>query len=74
MSSGSANSNGKRRRVSGMLKTGARSYSILTGDGDLWMLDCEDIHPDLIGRIVTAEGTLVGLDRLKIDWIGAVSP
>ena len=56
-----------------MLKTGARSYSILTGDGDLWILDCEDIHPDLIGRIVTAEGTLVGLDRLKIDWVGEAS-
>ena len=57
-----------------MLTAGVRNYSILTGDGDLWMLDCEAIDPELTGRIVTAEGTLVGLDRLKLDWIGAVSP
>ena len=56
-----------------MLKTGARSYSILTEAGDLWMVDGEDIDPALIGRVVTAEGTLAGLDRLKLDWIGEVS-
>ena len=73
MSSGSTNSNGKRRRVSGILTSGARGHSILTEAGDLWMVDAEDIDPALIGRVVTAEGTLAGLDRLKLDWIGEVS-
>ena len=65
--------NGKRRRVSGILTSGVRGHSILTEAGDLWMVDGEDIDPALIGRVVTAEGTLAGLDRLKLDWIGEVS-
>lgn len=63
--------NGKRRRVSGTLTSGVRGYSILTKAGDLWMVHGEDIDLELIGRVVTAEGTLAGLDRLKLDWIGA---
>ena len=73
MSSGSANSNGKRRRVSGILTSGARGYSILTKDGDLWIIDRDEIDSDLIGHMVTVEGTLTGLDRLKLDWIGEAS-
>ena len=74
MSSGSTSLNGKRRRVSGTLTSGARGYSLLTKAGDLWILDCADIDSDLIGREVTAEGTLAGLDRLKLDWIGDAPP
>lgn len=60
-------------RVSGVLNHGMRGLNILTDAGDLWVLDNDDVNPDLLGRRVTAEGTLAGLDRLNLDWIGEVS-
>ena len=54
-----------------MLTAGTRSCSTLNGGGDLWILDCEGIDPDLVGRVVTVEGMLARLDRLKLDWISA---
>lgn len=72
MSSWSANSGG-RRRVSGTLKHGARGLHILTDSGELWVLDNDDIDQKLLGHRVTAEGTLVGYDRLALDWIGQAS-
>lgn len=57
-------------RVSGLLNHGARGLNILTDAGDLWVLDNDGVNPDLLGRRVTAEGTLAGLDRLNLDWIG----
>jgi hypothetical protein len=60
----------RRRRISGVLGHGGRGLNILTDAGDLWVLDRDDIDPDLLGRRVTAEGTLAGLDRLNIEWIG----
>ena len=40
--------------------------------GDHWVL--EDVEPvnDHFGNEVTAEGEVVGLDRLRVDWLGAV--
>ena len=64
---------GKRKRVSGVLNHGKRGLSILTDAGDLWVLDHDDVDPDLLGRRVTAEGVLAGLDRLSLDWIGEAS-
>ena len=71
MSYGENGSNGKRRRLSGRLDHGPRGLTILTDAGDLWVLENDEIDTDLIGQMVTAEGMLVGLDRLKVEWIGA---
>lgn len=60
-----------RRRISGVLSLGTRGLNILTDAGDLWVLDRDDVDPDLIGQRVTAEGTLAGYDRLNLDWIGS---
>ena len=62
--------NKPRRRIAGQLEHGPRGLVIVTGAGDRWVIDNEDIEPDLIGRQVVAEGAVIGLDRLKVDWIG----
>jgi hypothetical protein len=67
------NGQNKRKRVSGVLNHGRRGLSILTDAGDLWVLDSDDIDPDLLGHRVTAEGTIAGYDRLHVDWIGEIS-
>ena len=64
---------GKRKRVSGVLNHGGRGLNILIDAGDLWVLDSDDVDPDLLGHRVTAEGILAGLDRLSLDWIGEAS-
>jgi len=66
-----ARGNAKRRRVSGVLNSGARGLTLQNEAGELWVLDTADIDPELIGKPVTVEGTLTGLDRLQLDWIGA---
>lgn len=69
----SVGSGSKRRmRVSGVLNQGGRGLNILTDVGDLWVLDRDDLDPDLVGQRVTAEGTHAGYDRLKVDWIGTI--
>lgn len=62
--------NGQRKRVSGVLNHGGRGLNILTDAGDLWVIDREEVDPDLLGRRVTAEGVQAGYDRLVIEWIG----
>ncbi|MCW1402872.1 DUF5818 domain-containing protein [Novosphingobium sp. MW5] len=62
--------NSRRKRVSGVLSHGGRGLNILTDAGDLWVIDREDVDPDLLGRRVTAEGVQAGYDRLVIEWIG----
>ena len=70
MSFASDNLAGKRKRITGFLELGPRRLQLVTHAGDRWSLECEDFDVDLIGPEVTAEGVLVGLDRLKVDWIG----
>jgi hypothetical protein len=60
----------RRKRVSGVLQHGGRGMNILTDAGDLWVIDRDDIDPDLIGRRVTAEGIQAGFDRLNVEWLG----
>lgn len=60
----------RRKRVTGRLNLGPRGLNIVTDAGDLWVLDRDDFDSDLIGRVVVAEGTLAGLDRLEVDWLG----
>lgn len=62
--------NSRRKRVSGVLSDGGRGLNILTDAGDLWVIDREEVDPDLLGRRVTAEGVQAGYDRLLIEWIG----
>lgn len=60
----------RRMRVSGVLNQGGRGLNILTDAGDLWVIDRDDVDPDLLGRRVTAEGIQAGYDRLTVEWIG----
>jgi hypothetical protein len=59
-------------RVSGVLQQGGRGLDILTDAGELWVIDRDDIDPDLLGRRVTAEGMQAGYDRLTVEWIGEI--
>lgn len=70
MSSLPAQSISRRRRVSGILTLGGRGYNIVTDAGDLWVIEGDDVDPDLIGCRVTAEGVRSGYDRLQVEWIG----
>jgi len=72
MSSVFAQSNNRRKRVSGVLNDGSRGLNIVTDAGDLWFIDREEVDPDLIGSRVTAEGVQTGYDRLQVEWIGEV--
>ena len=64
--------NTNRKRISGRLEQLPRGYAIVTDAGDHWVL--EDVEPanDHVGNEVTAEGEVVGLDRLRVDWLGEV--
>ena len=70
MNSSFGNGINRRKRVSGVLQHGGRGMNILTDAGDLWVIDRDDIDPDLIGRRVTAEGIQAGFDRLNVEWLG----
>lgn len=60
----------RRMRVSGVLNQGGCGLNILTDAGDLWVIDRDDVDPDLLGRRVTVEGIQAGYDRLTVEWIG----
>lgn len=64
--------NTNRKRISGRLEHVPRGISLVTDAGDHWIL--EDFEPsnDDIGFEVTAEGIVVGLDRLQVEWLGQV--
>ena len=72
MSSTYGNGGNRRKRVSGVLNDGSRGLNIVTDAGDLWVIDREEVDPDLIGSRVTAEGVQTGYDRLQVEWIGEV--
>lgn len=44
----------------------------MTDAGDHWVL--EDFEPsnDDIGFDMNAEGVIIGLDRLRVEWLGQV--
>lgn len=62
---------GSRKRVSGMLSRGKRGLILTTRDDQFWVLETAEDVEHLLGRHVVAEGAPAGLDRLKMDWIGA---
>ncbi|MGB3807697.1 MAG: DUF5818 domain-containing protein [Erythrobacter sp.] len=61
--------NSNRRRISGRLEHVPRGLAIITDVGDHWVL--EGCDPPNFVSIVTVEGVLIGMDRLRVDWIGA---
>lgn len=59
-----------RKRGSGVLGHCRRGLNILTDAGDLWVIDREDVDPNLLRCKVTAEDTQAGYDWLEVEWIG----
>ena len=62
--------NQSRLRIAGTLDQSGRGPIITSDDGKVWVLEYEDAIDPLLGQVVAVEGTVVGLDRLKADWIG----
>ena len=46
---------------------------LTTKSDEVWIVESEEVTDDLIGSNVTVEGVVVGMDRLRADWIGADS-
>ena len=63
--------NANRKRISGRLEHLPRGAAIVTDAGDHWVLEGFEPSNDDFGFEVTAEGVVVGLDRLRVDWLGA---
>lgn len=57
-------------RISGLLTPGARGLGVVTDASELWVLERDEVDPDLLGQRVTVEGELQGIDRIRVDWIG----
>lgn len=62
-------SNG-RVRTSGSLTIGARGSLRIESSGRIWLLETDLPVDEFIGKDVIVEGAVVGLDRLRIDWMG----
>ena len=62
--------NANRKRVSGRLEQGPRGIVIVTAAGDHWVLEEHVPVGEQVGSDVTVEGVVVGLDRLRVDWVG----
>lgn len=65
--------NSGRIRVSGTLSRGRRGMILTTNDDEVWIIESEESVDGLVGTDVIVDGTVVGLDRLKADWIGVSS-
>ena len=64
------NKPGRRIRISGLLTQGTRGIGVVTDASEHWVLDRDEVDPDLLGQRVTVEGELQGIDRIRVDWIG----
>lgn len=53
-----------------MLDLGNRGLLLTTADSKLWVIESDLQAEHLVGQDVTAEGTTIGFDRLRADWIG----
>ena len=62
-----------RMRISGRLEHLPRGVAIVTDAGDHWVLEDVDPEHDHFGNEVTAEGEVIGLDRLRVDWLGEIA-
>lgn len=59
-----------RVRVSGILALGNRGILLTTSDSKLWVIESDLQVDQFVGQNVTVEGTAIGFDRLRADWIG----
>jgi hypothetical protein len=64
---------GRRVRVSGLLTQVTRGLGVVTDPSELWLLERDEVDPDLLGQRVTVEGELHGIDRIRVDWIGGAA-
>ncbi len=62
--------NSGRMRVTGLLSLGRRGMLLATKDGEVWVIECDDPSDEFVGAAVVVEGTVVGIGRLRADWIG----
>lgn len=62
-----------RVRVSGTFSRGKRGFVLSTKDDALWIIESDEPAEQFVGTDVVVEGTIVGLDRVRADWIGAPS-
>ena len=46
---------------------------LTTNDDEVWIIESEEPVDGWVGMDVIVDGTVVGLDRLKADWIGVSS-
>ena len=61
-----------RKRISGRLEHLPRGVVIVTDAGDHWVLEDYEPSNEDFGFEVTAEGIVVGFDRLRVEWLGQV--
>lgn len=61
-----------RKRISGRLEHLPRGAVIVTVAGDHWVLEDYEPSNNDFGFEVTAEGIVVGFDRLRVEWLGQV--
>ena len=62
-----------RIRLSGSLQHLVRGPALVTYEGETWIIDlAEGLELPAYGNVIL-EGVQAGLDRLKVDWIGANS-
>lgn len=64
---------GSRKRVVGILRHGQRGLILTTNEDEVWILERDESGDDLVGSKVIVEGVVTGFDRLRIDWISALS-
>ena len=62
--------NANRRRINGRLERVPRGIAVVTDAGDHWVLEDYTASNQDLGHEVTAEGVVVGLDRLRVEWLG----
>jgi hypothetical protein len=60
----------RRRRLSGRLTKGARSFLLTTFDEQTWIVDTLDVDQSLLGKNVIVDGIPTASDRIQADWIG----
>ena len=53
-----------------MLSRGRRGLMVTYGDDQFWVVESEHPVEHLVGSEVIVEGTAIGIDRLRADWIG----
>ncbi len=63
----------QRKRVSGRLTKGARSFLLTTLDERTWIVEAVDVDQDLVGNDVIVDGISTAADRIQADWIGEPS-